>query len=101
MSSVDISGGLYKVMYVKLKPVSVMAGRDSLWYYGMLNNENIESPGGEVRNDAIVMSVRTACSYTQVEDFEYLVVKRAWQHTYLYLKDVADVYIGAETKTDL
>ncbi|MCZ8497978.1 hypothetical protein O9929_05465 [Vibrio lentus] len=43
----------------------------------MLNNENIESPGGEVRNDAIVMSVRTACSYTQVEDFEYLVVKRA------------------------
>ena len=64
-----------------------------------LNNENIESPGGEVRNDQIVMSVRTARSYSQAEDFEYLVVKRASDNTPIYLKDVADVFIGAENES--
>ncbi|WP_261903802.1 vibriobactin export RND transporter permease subunit VexH [Vibrio fortis] len=99
VSSVDISGGLYKVMYVKLKP-ELMAGRGvtATDITTALRNENIESPGGEVRNDAIVMSVRTARSYTQAEDFEYLVVKRASDKSPIYLKDVADVYIGAENE---
>jgi hydrophobe/amphiphile efflux-1 (HAE1) family protein len=99
VSSVDISGGLYKVMYVKLKPAE-MAGRGvtASDITSALNSENIESPGGEVRNDAIVMSVRTARSYTQAKDFEYLVVKRSSDNTPIYLKDVADVYIGAENE---
>ncbi|KAB0304208.1 vibriobactin export RND transporter permease subunit VexH [Vibrio fortis] len=99
VSSVDISGGLYKVMYVKLKP-ELMAGRGvtATDITTALRNENIESPGGEVRNDAIVMSVRTARSYTQAKDFEYLVVKRASDNSPIYLKDVADVYIGAENE---
>ena len=60
VSSVDISGGLYKVMYVKLKP-ELMAGRGitTTDITNALRSENIESPGGEVRNDSIVMSVRT------------------------------------------
>ncbi|MFA0570697.1 MAG: vibriobactin export RND transporter permease subunit VexH [Vibrio gallaecicus] len=99
VSSVDISGGLYKVMYVKLKP-ALMAGRGvtASDITSALKNENIESPGGEVRNDAIVMSVRTARSYTEARDFEYLVVKRASDNSPIYLKDVADVYIGAENE---
>lgn len=99
VSSVDVSGGLYKVMYVKLKPAQ-MAGRGVTTsdITAALNNENIESPGGEVRNDQIVMSVRTARSYNVAEDFEYLVVKRASDNTPIYLKDVADVYIGAENE---
>lgn len=99
VSSVDISGGLYKVMYVKLKPEQ-MAGRGVTTYdiTSALRSENIESPGGEVRNDQIVMSVRTARSYNKAEDFEYLVVKRASDNTPIYLKDVADVYIGAENE---
>ena len=99
VSSVDISGGLYKVMYVKLKPAQ-MAGRGVTTsdITSALRSENIESPGGEVRNDQIVMSVRTARSYNQAEDFEYLVVKRASDNTPIYLKDVADVYIGAENE---
>ncbi|WP_394247409.1 vibriobactin export RND transporter permease subunit VexH [Vibrio profundi] len=99
VSSVDISGGLYKVMYVKLKP-ALMAGRGvtASDITAALRSENIESPGGEVRNDAIVMSVRTARSYAEAEDFEYLVVKRASDNTPIYLKDVADVYIGAENE---
>ncbi|WP_159655315.1 vibriobactin export RND transporter permease subunit VexH [Vibrio atypicus] len=99
VSSVDVSGGLYKVMYVKLQPEQ-MAGRGVTTsdITSALRSENMESPGGEVRNDQIVMSVRTARSYSQVQDFEYLVVKRASDNTPIYLKDVADVYIGAENE---
>lgn len=100
VSSVDISGGLYKVMYVKLKPEQ-MAGRGVITsdISSALRSENLESPGGEVRNDQIVMSVRTARSYNKVEDFQYLVVKRASDNTPIYLKDVADVYLGAENES--
>ncbi|WP_070968578.1 vibriobactin export RND transporter permease subunit VexH [Vibrio sonorensis] len=99
VSSVNVSGGLYKVMYVKLKP-DQMAGRGitTADITSALRSENIESPGGEVRNDSIVMSVRTARSYNQAEDFEYLVVKRASDSSPIYLKDVADVYLGAENE---
>jgi HAE1 family hydrophobic/amphiphilic exporter-1 len=47
VSSVDISGGLYKVMYVKLKPAQ-MAGRGVTTsdITSALKSENIESPGG-------------------------------------------------------
>ncbi|QIA62699.1 vibriobactin export RND transporter permease subunit VexH [Vibrio astriarenae] len=99
VSSVDLSGGLYKVMYVKLKP-ELMAGRGvtTTDITQSLRSENLESPGGEVRNDAITMSVRTARAYNTPEDFDYLVVKRASDNTPIYLKDVADVYVGAENE---
>ena len=99
VSSIDLSGGLYKVMYVKLKP-ELMAGRSvtASDITSALRSENLESPGGEVRNDSTVMSVRTARSYNTPEDFQYLVIKRASDNTPIYLKDVADVFIGAENE---
>lgn len=99
VSSVDMSGGLYKVMYVKLDP-ELMAGRNvtSSDIIAALKSENVETPGGEVRNDTTVMSVRTARLYYEPEDFDYLVVRRASDGTPVYLKDVADVYIGAENE---
>ncbi|MCG7499880.1 multidrug efflux RND transporter permease subunit [Vibrio sp. Of7-15] len=99
VSSVDMSGGLYKVMYVKLDP-ELMAGRNvtSADIITALRSENVETPGGEVRNDTTVMSVRTARLYYEPEDFDYLVVRRASDGTPVYLKDVADVYIGAENE---
>lgn len=99
VSSVDVSGGLYKVMYVRLKP-ELMAGRGVTTsdISGALNRENLESPGGEVRNDSTVMSVRTARSYQTPQDFQDLVVKHASDHSPIYLRDVADVFIGAENE---
>ncbi|MEZ9705850.1 multidrug efflux RND transporter permease subunit [Vibrio breoganii] len=99
VSSVQVSGGLYKVMYVKLKPI-LMAGRavTTADITSALRSENIESPGGQVRNDAIVMSVRTDRTYNSAEDFDYLVVRRAADGTPIYLKDVADVYLGAKNE---
>ncbi len=99
VSSVNISGGLYKVMYVQLRP-ELMAGRGvtTADILAALRSENIESPGGEVRNDTTVMSVRTARLYNHPEDFDYLVVRTADDGTSIYLKDVASVFIGAENE---
>ncbi len=101
VSSINVSGGLYKVMYVRLKP-ELMAGRGVTTsdISDALRRENIESPGGEVRNDSTVMSVRTARSYRTEVDFQYLVVKRVGS-TPIYLKDVADVFIGAENENSM
>ncbi|WP_019614573.1 multidrug efflux RND transporter permease subunit [Psychromonas ossibalaenae] len=99
VSSVSLSGGLYQVMYVKLYP-DLMAGRAVTTndIVAALNEENVENPGGEVRNDTTVMSVRTARLYAQPQDFEYLVVRTASDGTPVYLKDVAKVYVGAENE---
>ncbi|MGY2572575.1 vibriobactin export RND transporter permease subunit VexH [Vibrio sp. C8] len=98
VSSVNVSGGLYKVMYVRLQP-ELMAGRGVTTsdISAALRRENIESPGGQVRNDSTVMSVRTARTYQKSEDFQYLVVKRV-NGSPIYLKDVAEVFLGAENE---
>ncbi|AZG72514.1 multidrug efflux RND transporter permease subunit [Shewanella livingstonensis] len=99
VSSVNISGGLYKVMYVQLKP-QLMAGRNVTTndIVNALDTENLETPGGEVRNDTTVMSVRTKRLYYSPEDFNYLVVHTADDGTPIYLKDVANVFVGAENE---
>jgi len=99
VSSVNVTGGLYKVMYVKLQP-DLMAGRSVTVsdIISALESENVESPGGEVRNDTTVMSVRTARLYAEPQDFDYLVVRTANDGTPIYLKDVAKVYVGAENE---
>jgi multidrug efflux pump subunit AcrB len=99
VSSVSMIGGLYQVMYVKLFPY-LMAGRSVTGadITNALKSENIESPGGEVRNDTTSMSVRTARLYAQPEDFDYLVVRTGNDGTPIYLKDVAEVTIGAKNE---
>jgi len=100
VSSISMSGALYQVMYVKLDP-ELMAGRSVTVndIIDVLEEENIESPGGEVRNDTTVMAVRTARLYAEPEDFDYLVVRTANDGTPIYLKDVAKVYVGAENES--
>jgi len=99
VSSVNISGGLYKVMYIQLQP-ELMAGRNvtTADIITSLRKENLETPGGEVRNDTTVMTVRTARLYNHAEDFDYLVVRTTDDGSPIYLKDVASVFIGAENE---
>ncbi|WP_087016471.1 multidrug efflux RND transporter permease subunit [Thaumasiovibrio subtropicus] len=99
VSSIQITGALNQVMYVQLRP-ELMAGRrvTSSDIIAALRNENIEMPGGVVRNDTTVMSVRTARLYQTPEDFEYLVVRFAEDGTPIYLRDVASVFVGAENE---
>ena len=102
VSSVVVTGGLYKVLYVKLDPIR-MAGRGVTVQdiSAALRSENLAHPGGEIRNDALTMSVRMAKNYPLPADFDYLVVKRSQRAGVVYLKDVADVYVGAENETSL
>lgn len=99
VSSVQLTGALYKVMYVRLLPEQ-MAGRGvtTTDIIDALRDENVELPGGEVRNDATTMSVRTARLYRTAEDFSYLMVRHTEDGTPIYLKDVADVAIGAQNE---
>ncbi|WP_017007300.1 efflux RND transporter permease subunit, partial [Enterovibrio norvegicus] len=99
VSSVELYGALYKVMYVRLDPV-LMAGRGVTTedITSTLRRENLESPGGEIRNDITKMTVRTERLYQTPEDFQYLVVRTAKDGSPIYLKDVADVYIGSQNE---
>ncbi len=99
VSSVELYGALYKVMYVRLDPV-LMAGRGVTTsdITDALRRENLESPGGEIRNDVTKMTVRTERLYQTPEDFNYLVVRTANDGSPIYLKDVADVYIGSQNE---
>ncbi|MFI3245582.1 MAG: efflux RND transporter permease subunit [Ferrimonas sp.] len=99
VSSISYMGSLTKVMYIELDPER-MAG------YGVtgadikaaLNAGNIESPGGQLRNDVLSMSVRTERLYRTEEDFGYLEIRRGDDGYPIYLQDVAKVYLGAKNE---
>ncbi len=96
VSSVNVSGALYQVMYVRLKPV-LMAGMGITVndISDALRRENVEAPGGIVRNDVTTMSVRTARTYQTPQDFQSLVIRHSSEGNPIYLRDVADVFVGS------
>ena len=99
VSAVDLSGGLFKVMYIKLDPEK-MAGHQitTTDILDALKAENLESPAGEVRNDSIVMPVRTARLYDAEKDFRFLVIGKSNSGTVIYLNQVAEVKLKAESE---
>lgn len=102
VSTVQMTGGLDRVMYVDLKP-DKMAGlhitaRDITQ---ALRAENLESPAGEIKNNAFTMSVRVAKGYATVEDFTRLVVGYTNQSEPIYLGELADINIGAKNADSL
>lgn len=99
VSDIGISGALYKVMYIQLDPV-LMAGHGVTTsdILATLRQENMETPGGEVRNDVTTMPVRTSRLYLTAQDFEYLAIKHHPQGPPTYLKDVAKVWVGAQNE---
>lgn len=102
VSSVDISGGLDKVMYIKLDPVRMAGlGITSEDIRDALKAENVENPSGEVRNDTTSMTVRTTRNYLSAEDFDYLIVKKSTSNNPVYLKDVAEIYLGAKNESSM
>lgn len=102
VSSIDISGGLDKVMYVKLDPKAMAGlGVTTSDISDALNRENVENPSGEVRNDTTSMTVRTARNYLTAEDFDYLVIQKSKDGYPIYLKDVAQIYLGAKNESSM
>lgn len=102
VSSIDITGGLDKVMYVKLDPTAMAGlGITTSDISDALNRENVENPSGEVRNDTTSMTVRTTRNYLTTEDFNYLTIRKSIDGYPIYLKDVAHVYLGAKNESSM
>lgn len=102
VSSIDIGGGLDKVMYIKLDPTAMAGlGVTTSDISDALNRENVENPSGEVRNDTTSMTVRTTRNYLTAEDFNYLVINKSGDGNLIYLKDVAEIYLGAKNESSM
>lgn len=99
VSSVNLAGDLQRVMYVRLDP-SRMSGlaiavNDVL---DALARENVELPGGEIRNDSMVFPVQLQRPYQDAASFRRLPVRTLSGGQTIYLGDVADVEVGAKNE---
>ena len=99
VSEVSLSGDLTQVMYVRLRPADMAArGITVADVQDALKRENIELPGGEIRNNSMTMAVQIARLYHSAEDFRALPVKTATNGQSIYLADIADVEVGAKNE---
>lgn len=99
VSSVNLSGDLQKVMYIRLKS-SQMSGlgiavNDVL---SALARENVELPGGEVRNNSMVLPVQLVRQYQDAASFRRLPLRTLDNGQTLYLGDVADIEEGGKNE---
>ncbi|MFB0954635.1 MAG: efflux RND transporter permease subunit, partial [Aeromonadaceae bacterium] len=99
VSSVNLSGDLQRVMYVRLDPTRMsglnIAVNDVL---DALARENVELPGGEIRNDSMVFPVQLQRPYQDAASFRRLPVRTLSGGQTIYLGDVADVEVGAKNE---
>ncbi len=100
VSSVSLNGQLERVMAIRLNAQALVGRGVSVTdVENALKKENIEAPGGSLRNEMTTMTVRTDRVYRSVRDLEFLVVKTTAQGVPIYLKDVASVQMGAKNET--
>ncbi|MFM9798520.1 efflux RND transporter permease subunit [Aeromonas dhakensis] len=99
VSEVSLSGDLTQVMYVRLRPADMAArGVTVADVQDALKRENIELPGGEIRNNSMTMAVQIARLYHTAADFQALQVRTAANGQSIYLADIADVEVGAKNE---
>lgn len=99
VSEVALSGDLTQVMYVRLRPADMAArGITVADVQDALKRENIELPGGEIRNNSMTMAVQIARLYHTAADFQALQVRSADNGQSIYLADIADVEVGAKNE---
>ena len=99
VSEVMLSGDLTRVMYVRLRPADMAArGITVTDVQEALKRENIELPGGEIRNNSMTMSVQIARLYHTADDFRQLQIRTAANGQSIYLADIADVEVGAKNE---
>ena len=99
VSSVNLSGDLQRVMYIRLNPTKMsglgVAVNDVL---DALDRENVELPGGEIRNESMVFPVQLQREYHDAASFRRLPVLTQSGGQTIYLGDVADVEVGAKNE---
>lgn len=99
VSSVNLSGDLEKVMYIRLNTAQMsglgVAVNDVL---NALARENIELPGGEIRNASMVFPVQLERQFQDAASFRRLPLLTQASGKILYLGDVADIEEGAKNE---
>lgn len=99
VSEVMLSGNLERVMYVRLKAAEMAArGLTVDDVKAALARENVELPGGEVRNNSMTVSVQIERLYHTPEDFRALQISLGKDGRPIYLGDIADVNEGAKNE---
>lgn len=99
VSEVMLSGNLERVMYVRLKAAEMAArGLTVDDVKTALARENVELPGGEVRNNSMTVSVQIERLYHTPEDFRALQITLGKDGRPIYLGDIADVNEGAKNE---
>lgn len=99
VSEVKLSGSLQKVMYVRLKAAEMAArGLSVDDVKNALSRENVELPGGEVRNNSMTVAVQIERLYHTPEDFRALQVSIGADGHPIYLGDIAEVDEGAKNE---
>ena len=99
VSSVSLSGDLERVMYVRLKPERMaglgIAVNDVL---NALDQENVELPGGEIRNSSMVFPVQLPRQFRDADSFRQLRLRTLDDGQTLLLSDIADIEPGAKNE---
>ncbi|MFR9721333.1 efflux RND transporter permease subunit [Aeromonas diversa] len=99
VSEVMLSGDLEKVMYVRLKAAEMAArGITVDDVKTALARENIELPGGEIRNNSMTMAVQIERLYKTPEDFRALQISLGKGGQPIYLGDIAQIETGARNE---
>ena len=100
VSSVNLFGDLQKVMYIRLQSERMSGlGITVDEVLAALSRENVELPGGEVRNASMVFPVQMSRPYHDAASFRTLPLKRLGSGKIIYLADVADIDIAGKNES--
>ena len=97
VSSVELKGYHDYALLVRLNPVAMASHNVTVTDIEQaLKEENLEAPVGKIGNIAKSYTLRLMRSYSTVDDYQQLVIRRNLDGSLLYLSDIATVETGAK-----
>lgn len=100
VAAVDVEGGLVREVKINLNIAAMQARKISPQQVsGALQTENINIPGGALVENSREVTLRTPGNFQTLEDIRNVIISN--RGTPIYLRDVADVVDGFETRESL
>ncbi len=97
VARVQVGGGRTSAMKIRLDRAAMAARNITVDdIETTLRNENIELPAGRVESIDRDFSIRVKRSYLTAQHFENMVVSRTKANSFVRLRDVSKVFVGAE-----
>ena len=105
VASVTVSGGLEPEVHVDLDPIRLAAfGIDPVAVLGVLYQENLQEPGGDLDLGRLEYSIQSMGKYQSVEEIGEIVVgsrSDGSNSKVIQLKDVAQVSMAVQEETQI